>query len=187
MPIFPSGTVIVDGKRFTVKGEFKTKKEAKQAAAKKAYQSLTTKVHIPPPSPHIPPKVQEVEEEEVEEFLVLSNFTRVCVVIDLDNIKISPTDLKRLTDKKCEVHLFFSASKNMNLLDGNQQVQYHRAPKLIPEMTDHCISWWVCENCGRLSSQGSKLIIHSKDAGIGSVAELAQGRGVQTEFKNVDF
>ena len=202
MPIWNSGTVSVDGKKFVAHGEFRTKKEAKQAAAKKAYLSLTTKVHTPPtlmelrkgnapirrdflPELKIDPKIYDsptpAEEVEVDEFLVLSNFVKTCIAIDFDNIKLGPSDLKALVDRRYEVHLFYAASKDIGAM-GNS-VQHHRAPELMKEMTDHCLSWWVCQNCERLARHGYRLIIISKDMGIKAVAELAKRQKVNTEFR----
>lgn len=190
--IFRRCTVEVLGRRFVAIGEFKQQREAKQAAARVACEQLQGEEEpLPPFSPPSPPSTPPSAEDEVEEVIhyqhqptVLPPASAVCYLIDLDNIKVTPADIQRMAKRGDEIHLFYSPSRDdKDLMQYGVKVHLHKAPALVPEMADHCLSWWVCREGSRLRSMNTKVYIVSKDKGMGAVAILARLELVEVEHK----
>lgn len=177
-PIWGLASVAVDNTKFVTKGEFKSKKEARQAAARKALESLTSREQ----KQQVLNKALLDDEEEIDEFLVLSNFQKTCAVIDFDNVHLTSGNLESMIRRCQEVHLFYSGSKNVEPMTNKPTVHYHRTQKLSPQMSDHFISWWVCNNYERLAKENVCLEVISSSVGVKAVVQLARFKNVQTKF-----
>lgn len=166
-PIYERCAVTICGKEYVVTGKFTKHKDAKQAAAKQALISLTA-------------------EDEVDEQIYYNHRNKnssECYLFDLDNVPINSTQIQSMLRSDCEVHMFYSKLRGDIELQKYPALQLHPTTPLIPEMTDHCISWWVCEQKDRLLKKKTKVYLISRDKGIGAIAHLAKEFGVDIEHR----
>lgn len=170
---YESCSVYFNGWRFTTTGRFTKHREAKQAAARQALISIGASV----------PKVEEVD--EVDEVIVFrrrrNGKESACYLFDADNVSVTEQLLESLISDGNEVHLFYSVLKNDEQFRRYKEVHLHPTKAFIPEMSDHCISWWVCERKQTLSAEQTRVYIISKDKGMQAIVALAKESGVNIE------
>jgi hypothetical protein len=168
-PFYESCTVSFGEYKFVANGKFTKIKDAKQAAAKEALRQLSVI------------QVQTPLEDEVDEVIFLG-VKPGCYLFDADNVPIIDQQIQQLVSGRNEIHLFFSATKSFEF-KKYEHLNLHPTKPLVPEMTDHCISWWVCEQRHRLVKEKTKVYIISRDKGMQAIVALGRESGVDIDQK----
>ena len=103
-------------------------------------------------------------------------------LIDFDNC--ADTDVKNL---RGYIHIFLAKNFNMksNKIKNIQNlpgVKIHQAKEPLPEIVDHMMTWYACENFKKIKDK--EVVVISKDFGLNALISILKQKDVNARLTN---
>lgn len=101
-------------------------------------------------------------------------------LVDFDNS--ADVDIKNLSG---EIHLFVAQTfnlktKKMKGLQKRDNLEIHQAQEPLPEIVDHMMTWYACENLKKIRDK--EVIIVSRDSGLYALVSLLKQKQVNAKM-----
>jgi hypothetical protein len=166
-PIYTDCTVGIGDKKYTFRSKASSKKELENLAAEETLKILENMVIT-----HT--------EKLVSKSAKTKKFSNQIYLIDFDNC--ADINLQNLSG---EIHIFIAQNfntrtKKMNTIKNLPNVEIHQAEEPLPEMVDHMMTWYACENFKKIKQK--EVIVVSKDSGLYALVALLKQKAIKAKI-----
>jgi len=168
-PVYKDCSVSIGEKTYDFRNKSSSKKEMENMAAEEALKLMEDMV------------ITETQKLVSHSAKTKKSCDRVYLV-DFDNC--ADTGLQDLGG---EIHLFVAQNfntktKKMKAVQNQPNVEIHRAEEPLPEMVDHMMTWFACENLKKIKNK--EVVVISRDSGLNALVALLKQKGVKAKIAN---
>lgn len=166
-PVYRDCAVAVGDKKYEFRNKAGSKKELENLAAEETLKLLERAV------------IEKTDELVSHSAKTKKSFNRI-YLIDFDNC--ADACLQNLGG---DIHIFVAKNfnvktKKMKAIQRRPNVEIHQAEEPLPEMVDHMMTWYACENLKKIKNK--EVVVISRDSGLNALVAILKQKGIKAKI-----